>query len=615
MHFEIIPTAEASVVTLMKSIDRVIINPLIFFLFALAMVYFLYGVAQYLIAQDNEEVRETSKSHMVWGLLGLFVMVAVFGIENLILSSLGVTNIKISTDGNYGVNGTDVNGDQKSGNLNQGALNSNVESETSGTNLSNSLVNQDKNIDPTKSIFPDYISSSACWRKIIHRTGATEYTATHFTDPTTGDDITMHDFARNVYINETGNKSSVDQNLPIIFDSEVIYSNKTALSYHLWMDLRAPTKANSEPGDCDLKLSPTQSSDNYTYLDKYKANNKNISTAVQDKAIDPTVSPFPDYDANPLCWRKEFYLSGDTEYLATHGVAYNNTKYSTLEAYLRAFFLGDTKSLATVNKDLPIMYSYEPLFNKDNKKFYVWIDLRAPIKTGTTLDCNLKVSAVQSTDNYKLVGRYSSSDTNISAAQNLKVDFTKSPFDEYIPNASCWRKEMLFKDKTEYKALQFITPQARTAFLSETHQMDSKQNENLPIKFGIQTAFNPADQLYYVWADIRSPVGASATAQSCNLVKVVKLPAPQNQSTKTSSLVGTVSSDAKYWRVVDSGASQYLADARSIAINNALIQIAKLKGVSDINTISYRVIPPEKYFPLDASTGNYDYFIAIESPK
>jgi hypothetical protein len=611
MHFEIIPTAEASVVTLMKSIDRVIINPLIFFLFALAMVYFLYGVAQYLIAQDNEEVRETSKSHMVWGLLGLFVMVAVFGIQNLILSSLGVNNIKINEDGNYSVNGTDVNGSQTSKEITQSNP-ATFESQTSGVNLSNSLVNQDKDLDPTKSPFPEYIASNACWRKILSSNATTEYKATHST--VGGEDLTMEDFARYTYVRETGVKTTDNPNLPIIFGYEVLF-NKKDNKYYTWMDIRAPTRANSEPGDCDLKLSPNQSSDNYTYLDKYKASNKSISTAVQDKAIDPTISPFPDYDANPLCWRKEFYLSGETEYSATHGVAYNNTKYSTLEAYLRAFFLGDTKSLVTVNKDLPIMYSYEPLFNKDNKKFYVWIDLRAPIKTGTTLDCNLKVSTTQSTDNYKLVGRYSSSDMNISAAQNLNVDFTKSPFDEYVPNASCWRTEILVKDKTEYKALQFITPQARTAFLTETRQMDSKQNSSLPIKYGIQTAFDPADQLFYVWADIRAPVGASATAQSCNLVKVVKLPAPQNQSTKTSSLIGSVSSDARYWRVVDSGASQYLADARSIAINNALIQIGKLKGISDINAISYRVIPPEKYFPLDASTGNYDYFIAIESPK
>lgn len=57
MNFGLIPVAEASVVTLMKSINKVIINPIILFLFALALAYFLYGVAQYLLNSDSEEIK------------------------------------------------------------------------------------------------------------------------------------------------------------------------------------------------------------------------------------------------------------------------------------------------------------------------------------------------------------------------------------------------------------------------------------------------------------------------------------------------------------------------------------------------------------------------------
>ncbi|HEY5588941.1 MAG TPA: hypothetical protein VIK86_08305 [Candidatus Paceibacterota bacterium] len=99
MNFGIIPTAEASVTTLMKAIDTVIINPLITLLFALAVVYFLYGLARYLLSPDNEEIRKTSKDHMVWGVIGMFIMVSVFGILSIILTTLGETGIKInSTD-------------------------------------------------------------------------------------------------------------------------------------------------------------------------------------------------------------------------------------------------------------------------------------------------------------------------------------------------------------------------------------------------------------------------------------------------------------------------------------------------------------------------------------
>jgi uncharacterized membrane protein YidH (DUF202 family) len=100
MNFEIIHTAEASVTTLMKSINKVIINPLIVLLFALAMVYFIYGIARYLLSPGNEEVRKTSKEHMLWGILGMVIMISVFGILSLIMNTFGIQN--------KGSNNTDI---------------------------------------------------------------------------------------------------------------------------------------------------------------------------------------------------------------------------------------------------------------------------------------------------------------------------------------------------------------------------------------------------------------------------------------------------------------------------------------------------------------------------
>ena len=116
MDLGFIPVAEASVATLMKSINQVVINPLILFLFAVAMVYFLYGLAQYFLNPNSEEIRKSSKSHMLWGIIGLFIMVAVFGIMRLILGTVGENTIKIDSTGDYTIN--------------QGSLNSN-DSDTS----------------------------------------------------------------------------------------------------------------------------------------------------------------------------------------------------------------------------------------------------------------------------------------------------------------------------------------------------------------------------------------------------------------------------------------------------------------------------------------------------
>lgn len=102
MNFGIIPVAEADIVTLMGSINRVIINPLIVFMFALAVVYFVYGLVRYLLSPDNEEIRTSSKSHMLWGIFGMFIMIAVFGIMNILLKTVGEKNIQIN-NGDYTV--------------------------------------------------------------------------------------------------------------------------------------------------------------------------------------------------------------------------------------------------------------------------------------------------------------------------------------------------------------------------------------------------------------------------------------------------------------------------------------------------------------------------------
>lgn len=99
MQYEITPVAYASVSTLINGIEKVVINPLIGLLFALAFVYFIYGVMQFILNPTSEEVRKSGKNHMIWGLVGLFIMVAVFGIMRLILNTIGETRIDIKNTG------------------------------------------------------------------------------------------------------------------------------------------------------------------------------------------------------------------------------------------------------------------------------------------------------------------------------------------------------------------------------------------------------------------------------------------------------------------------------------------------------------------------------------
>jgi uncharacterized membrane protein len=75
-----------------------IVNPLIYFLFAIALMYFLYGVLVFIINAEDETARDTGKKHMFWGVIGLFIMVSVYGIIGLILGTMGA-NIPTNLQG------------------------------------------------------------------------------------------------------------------------------------------------------------------------------------------------------------------------------------------------------------------------------------------------------------------------------------------------------------------------------------------------------------------------------------------------------------------------------------------------------------------------------------
>lgn len=82
--------AYASVDTFISNVNRLIVNPLIGFIFAVAMVYFLYGMFKFVANAENEEKRTEGKSHMMYGIIGMTIMMGVFGILNLVLRTFNL---------------------------------------------------------------------------------------------------------------------------------------------------------------------------------------------------------------------------------------------------------------------------------------------------------------------------------------------------------------------------------------------------------------------------------------------------------------------------------------------------------------------------------------------
>jgi len=76
--------------TFIANIVEHIINPIIGIVFALGFALFLWGVASYILKSGNETDRQTGKDHIIWGLVGMLIMVAVGGIINMIRNTLGL---------------------------------------------------------------------------------------------------------------------------------------------------------------------------------------------------------------------------------------------------------------------------------------------------------------------------------------------------------------------------------------------------------------------------------------------------------------------------------------------------------------------------------------------
>ena len=83
--------------TFISKVNKVIVNPLILLLFGLALMYFLWGLFNFISNQDNEDERTSGKMHMMYGIIGMTIMMSVFAIMQIILNTFNVTDVNIKT--------------------------------------------------------------------------------------------------------------------------------------------------------------------------------------------------------------------------------------------------------------------------------------------------------------------------------------------------------------------------------------------------------------------------------------------------------------------------------------------------------------------------------------
>ena len=82
--------AFAATVGSVLSTIKNIMDLLIPIFITLAVLYFFWGLGQYILNSNEAEKKEEGRNIMIWGILALFVMVSVWGIIGVISNTFGI---------------------------------------------------------------------------------------------------------------------------------------------------------------------------------------------------------------------------------------------------------------------------------------------------------------------------------------------------------------------------------------------------------------------------------------------------------------------------------------------------------------------------------------------
>ena len=94
MNFNLISVAHAQTISsIAQSILDLFNDYVIPILFAIATIVFLWGVILYITSGGDEDKRKEGRNYIIFGLIGLFVMVAIWGIVNVLVDFFDFGNV------------------------------------------------------------------------------------------------------------------------------------------------------------------------------------------------------------------------------------------------------------------------------------------------------------------------------------------------------------------------------------------------------------------------------------------------------------------------------------------------------------------------------------------
>lgn len=83
------PSTDSVINSIVPKIVANIVLPLVQLLFAFTFLVFVWGLIGFFMGGDDTTKKEEGKQHILWGVIGIAIMVSVYGIIRLVAATVG----------------------------------------------------------------------------------------------------------------------------------------------------------------------------------------------------------------------------------------------------------------------------------------------------------------------------------------------------------------------------------------------------------------------------------------------------------------------------------------------------------------------------------------------
>lgn len=80
----------AAAESFLGKLEAAILIPLMALMMGAAILIFLWGVFEFIASTANEKGKEDGKKHMLWGIIGLVIMVSAYSIMRIVGNTFGI---------------------------------------------------------------------------------------------------------------------------------------------------------------------------------------------------------------------------------------------------------------------------------------------------------------------------------------------------------------------------------------------------------------------------------------------------------------------------------------------------------------------------------------------